>query len=323
MKFKHTFNVFIDNFSIVYKQLLYRVIIMLIFGAITTAAVYPFIMSLINSEQLQHLIDIAIDYALNLLNGNFSELSSLAENVIKAYNAFWELLRTKFTGFVLSCLLILLVRLVSKWFDGLGNYATAAAINDKMALRAKQPFITTLIRNLKDAAIYNAIYVPLSMLYDLAVATVMFFLLFFLLNNVLYFLVCLFLFVLAIVISLVIKMAFTTDWLPAIIRGKKGQLGAFKYTFSQTGKSTLTVMSDFAIIVLLIFSINVAAALTTFGVGLLLTIPSSYVLILCYELVNYYDREGLKYFVDNNTIVCTAKEHPLTREEFFKGNTDN
>lgn len=322
MKFKHTFHVFVDNFSIVYKQLLYRIIVMAIFGSITVAVIYPFVMSLINSEQLRHLIDIAKDYLISLLNGEFSELSVLADNVIKAYNAFWELLRTKLTSFILSCLLLLLVHLVSKWFEGLGNYATAAAINDKMALRAKQPFTTTLIRNLKDAAIYSAIYVPLSTLYDIAVATIMFFLLFFLLNNVLYFLVCLFLFVLAIVVSIVVKMTFTTDWLPAIIRGKKGQLGSFKYTFSQNGKSTLHVMSDFAVIVLLIFSLNVAAAITTLGVGLLLTIPSSYVLILCYELVNYYDREGHKYFIDNNTVISTAKEHTMSREEFFRGNDE-
>ena len=30
MKFKHTFHVFVDNFSVTYKQLLYRLVISLI-----------------------------------------------------------------------------------------------------------------------------------------------------------------------------------------------------------------------------------------------------------------------------------------------------
>ena len=36
-------------------------------------------------------------------------------------------------------------------------------------------------------------------------------------------------------------------------------------------------------------------------------------------MVNYYDREELKYFLDKNTIVNTSKEHVVTREEFFRG----
>ena len=94
-----------------------------------------------------------------------------------------------------------------------------------MALRANSPFLNTLISNLKSAAIYNAIYVPLSIAYDLLIGVAMFFLLFFLLNNILYFLVSVFLFVLAIVVAVTIKMTFTCDWLPALIRGKRDSWG--------------------------------------------------------------------------------------------------
>lgn len=320
MRFKHTFHVFVDNFPVIYKQLIYRLIILAVSSAITVAVVYPFIMDLMNSPQLKHLIDSSLDYALKLLNGDVAELKDLFENIKTAYGAFIVLLQTKFTRFILSCLLLLLVFIVSKWFESLGNYATAAILNDKMALRANQPFLTTLIRNLKDASIYSLIYVPLSILYDIIVAVAMFVLLFFLLNNVLNMFISLFLFVLVIVVSVVIKMTFTTDWLPAIIRGKKGHGGAFKYTFLRKGKSTLSVMSDFAVLVLLVFALNVAAFFTTFGVGLLLTIPSSYVAILCYEFVNYYDRECLKYFIDKDTIISGTKERTQTREEFFRGN---
>ena len=34
MKFKHTFNVLVDNFKIIYKLLLYRLIVFLIFGTV-------------------------------------------------------------------------------------------------------------------------------------------------------------------------------------------------------------------------------------------------------------------------------------------------
>lgn len=319
MKFKRTFHVFVDNFSIVYKQLLFRLITTALSGIICVLGVYPFINELVNSPQLNSLIDGLRTFALSFLNGEVNSLSEISLKVQQAYADFMQLLQTNLTQIVLGGLLLLLIHVISRWFDGICNYATAAVINDKMALRAKQPFLVTMIRTLKESTVYNAIYVPLSIVYDLAVGVGMFFLLFYLLSSVIYFFVSLFLFVTIVLVSVIIKMTFTCDWLPALIRGKKGQLGSLKYTFSQKGKGTMNVASNFVVIVLLIFAVNVAAAVFTLGAGLLITIPASYVLIIGFEFVNYYDREGLKYFLDDNAIVCTAKEKPKTKEDFFRG----
>ena len=319
MKFKRTFHVFVDNFSIVYKQLLFRLITTALSGIICVLGVYPFINELVNSPQLNSLIDGLRTFALSFLNGEVNSLSEISLKVQQAYADFMQLLQTNLTQIVLGGLLLLLIHIISRWFEGICNYATAAVINDKMALRAKQPFLVTMIRTLKESTVYNAIYVPLSIIYDLAVGVGMFFLLFYLLSSVIYFFVSLFLFVTIVLVSVIIKMTFTCDWLPALIRGKKGQLGSLKYTFSQKGKGTMNVASNFVVIVLLIFAVNVAAAVFTLGAGLLITIPASYVLIIGFEFVNYYDREGLKYFLDDNAIVCTAKEKPKTKEDFFRG----
>lgn len=319
MKFKRTFHVFVDNFSIVYKQLLFRLITTALSGIICVLGVYPFINELVNSPQLNSLIDGLRTFALSFLNGEVNSLSEISLKVQQAYADFMQLLQTNLTQIVLGGLLLLLIHVISRWFEGICNYATAAVINDKMALRAKQPFLVTMIRTLKESTVYNAIYVPLSIIYDLAVGVGMFFLLFYLLSSVIYFFISLFLFVTIVLVSVIIKMTFTCDWLPALIRGKKGQLGSLKYTFSQKGKGTMNVASNFVVIVLLIFAVNVAAAVFTLGAGLLITIPASYVLIIGFEFVNYYDREGLKYFLDDNTIVCTAKEKPKTKEDFFRG----
>ena len=68
--------------------------------------------------------------------------------------------------------------------------------------------------------------------------------------------------------------------------------------------------------------LNVAALLCTLGVGLLITVPASFLILISFEFVNYYDREEIKYFIDKNTIVKPAKERALTREEFFRGEDD-
>lgn len=322
MKFKHAFHVFVDNFSVVYKQLLFRLIVILVSGIIFAFGVYPFIRELIDSAQFNHLVEGAKEFMQNLLDGKVDELQSVSENVKKAYAEVLRLLGTKLTQAVLSGLLLLVIIVIAKWFTGLCNFASASVINDKMALRAKQPFLGTLIRNLKTATVYNSIYVPISVAYDILVAVAVFFIFFSLLNSVIYFFISVFLISLIIIAAVTLKMTLTTDWLPALIRGKMKQGAAFRYAFSRKDKNTFNVFSNYAVIVLIIVALNMAAILLTFGAGLLLTVPSSYVILLAFEFVNYYDREDLKYSIDDKTIISSDKERPLSREEFFHGNGD-
>lgn len=320
MKFKHTFNVFVDNFSVTYKQLLYRLIITAIAGIILYFGLTPFTGALL--PELNSLVDSVKDFINNLLDGNVNSIPEFKDNVVNAYADLIGLIQTKTTTFVLSGLLFLLIYIIATWFAALGNYAAACVINDKMSLRSNAPFFGTLIKNLKSACIYSSVYVPLSIVYDLLIGVGMFFFIFYLLNSFLPFFVCIFLFVLIMVLAVAVKMTFASDFLPVLIRGKAKCGAALKYTFSQKNKGTFSVLSNFLIIGLIIIGLNVAALLCTLGVGLLITVPASYLILICFEFVNYYDREEIKFFIDKNTIIKPAKEHALTREEFFRGEDD-
>lgn len=320
MKFKHTFHVFVDNFQVIYKQLVYRLVIGVIAALLSAACIYPFINGLMQSQAFTNLVEGIKNFALNFFKGEFTGLPDISQSVKDAFEDLMVLFRTELGNLTITIILLVIVHIVEKWFSGMGNYAAAAVINDKMAMRAKSPFLATMIKNFKQAAIYNAIYVPLSVIYDGAISIAMFFLLYFLVvHSVIPFFVALFLFVLILIVAISFKMTFTTDWLPALIRGKMKQREAFAYTFSRKNKDTLNVLSNFVILILLIMSVNVIAFVSTFGVATLIAIPASYVILLCFEMVNYFDREQIKYSIGDNAIVMPVKEHTPTREEFFRG----
>ena len=322
MKFKHTFHVFVDNFSVTYKQLLYRLVVGLVAALLTSVIIYAFAIDFINSESFTALWSGAQEFLKQLTYGKIDGLPTIADNVRSALDEFMVILNTKLGEFILSLLLILLVQIVAKWFDGLGNYATASIINDKMTLHADLPFFPTLIRNLKEAAIFNAIYAPLSVLYDVAISVIMLYFTFFLVNSGLPIIFGAFLFALVCVVAVAVKMTFTSDWLPALIRGKKTQREAIKYSASRKGKQTFNVMSNYFVLILIMLGVNVAALCFTLGVGLVLTIPASYVIIITFEFVNYYDREEIKYFIDKDNIIKPNKETLISREQFFTGEED-
>ena len=321
MKFKHSLNVFIDNFSVTYKHLLYRFIIAVIEVVVCIAIITPFVKGLTGSADFNNLVHGIKDFLKNLVNGESIKLAETAKQIESAFISVRNLITDNRANITWGVVAIYAVHFVSKFLSTLGNFATDAVINDKMALRANSPFFITLIRNLKEACIYAICYVPLSLVYDAICVWLLYLIVFELFSvlPVMFLPLQLFVFVTAIVIAIAFKLVFTTDWLPAIIRGKMKPLKAFTYTFNRRGKKTMNVFSNFLVLVLIIFAINVIGIIFTFGAGALLTVPSSYMILLCFEFVNYYDREELKYFIDRNTIIKPEKEKPVTREEFFRG----
>ena len=319
MKLKHAFHILVDNFTVTYKQLLYRLVILVIAMAIGWGVLTPFIRDFIQSEAFDNLINGVRTFVLDFLGGKVDSLASVSESISVAYEQFIALFQTRIWEVVLTGLLLFVLLIVEKWFTGLGNYTTAVIINDKMSLRTSSPFIGTLISHFKEAALFNLIYVPLSVLYDVIVAAVLIVTLFFMLKGIQFFFVSVFIFALIMVIAIAIKMTFTCDWLPALIRGKMGHKQSIIYTLSQKNKHTFNVFSNFVVIIIMAIALNVVAFFFTFGVGVLLSLPASYVIIISLEMVNYYEREELRYFLDNNTIIKPEKEFTLTREQFFKG----
>lgn len=318
MKFRHSIIVLIDNFSLTYKQLVYKLIIALITAGLTAAILYPFLNALTSLEELKNLLESVKTFFKNLIEGKIDGELNIREKVKAALESIATLIDENTGVIALGIIGLIFVRLINMFFSSIGNYAAAAVINDKMALRAQSPFVVTLLRNLKNASLYSLMYVPLSFAYDAICVVAMFFFVFKALTFV-PLLLQIFLFVSAIVFAITVKLTFASDWLPALIRGKMKHGEAFKYTFNRKNKKTFNVLSNFVVLALIIFAVNVFAVIFTLGVGALITIPASYVVLSCFQFVNYYDREELKYFIDKNTIIKPQKEDVITREEFFKG----
>ena len=319
MKFKHTFHVFVDNFSIIYKHLLYGLIVTAIGIGLGCAVIIPAVNNIIHTTQYTTLMD-----TLNALWADISnlELETLHESLLVFRDAFKQFLRMLGTDkvglFALCGVLLSIVYIIFRFLMGLGNYTTGALINDKMTLQANSPFIGTMIKNLGRASLYNAIYVPVSFAYG-ALSIVIMWALFFKWLSFLPLLIKVFLFATVLIGLIAVKMAFTVNWLPSLIHGRQNNRKSIANGFKQTGKGFASVFSNFLVITLLILAINVAAITFTFGAGLLLTAPASIVMLISFEFVTYYDSNGLKYFIGGGSVVGPKKETPPTVEEFFKG----
>ena len=100
----------------------------------------------------------------------------------------------------------------------------------------------------------------------------------------------------------------------AIVADKMRLRDALKRAFSCKAQRFAGLFSTYLVTVLLIMCVNVLFAVATFGAGLLITIPMSYLMMTCIQFVSYYDDTHKKYFLGEDNIV-RPKER--TNENFY------
>ncbi len=319
MEFKHSFHVFVDNFSTIYKLLVYRLIVLAITIGLSCAVLVPAIDCISDAPQYTQLQSSFSALWTNIINLNAGELQTSLQAVKDASSGFKNLLSDKswLVATVIVCMCVVYV--IDRFLVGVGNYVTGALVHDKMVMYTKSSFTFTLFKNIKQATLYAIIYAPLAFVYDAICLVIMWAVISVGLKGPSFTLIKIFLVAVLFLVFSAVKFAFTTDWLPALIDAKMKQRKAICYTFSRKGKKTLEVLSNSLVLKLTVFALNVAAGLFTFGAGLLLTLPASCLILTAYCFVNYFDRNKQKYFVDEYTVIGPKKDTPVSREEFFKG----
>ena len=319
MEFKHAFHVFVDNFATTYKLLVYRLVVLMVTIGLGCAVLVPAIGNISHTAQYKELSSAFSTLWSNIIALNLEETRENMQAFRSAYGTFMQMLSDKswLIATVVVCMCVVLI--IDKFFVGVGNYVTGAVVHDKMVMYTRSPFTYTLFRNIKQAVLFALIFAPLTFLYD----AVCFLIMLALYSVVLQFLplrlVKIFLVAILFLVFSAVKYTLTTSWLPALIHAKMTQRQALVYTITRKDKRTAAVLSNALVLKLTILALNVAAGLFTFGAGLLLTLPASSLILVCFSFVNYFDTNKLKYFVDEYTIIGPKRETPVSREEFFKG----
>ena len=94
-----------------------------------------------------------------------------------------------------------------------------------------------------------------------------------------------------------LKFTLTGRILPAMTSDDKRLREAIKPSDKIEFKQWSKLYSNYVITVYVNIILNVVAGLFTFGSALLITIPTSFMLLLCVQYVNYYTVSGKKYFI--------------------------
>ncbi|MBP5243027.1 MAG: hypothetical protein J6Z36_04985, partial [Clostridia bacterium] len=225
-----------------------------------------------------------------------TNIRNALENAVTAFGGVLRLVRDNTASIVLSALAVIAIYLLSRFFNGLALFSFGNILNDKMSLYAETPFFAGFFRNVGTAAVYQVIYVPLAFVYDV-LSLALGYALFFVAFRFLPAFFSLFLFVTFAMAAQAFKLTVVSDWMPSIIVEGKNMGQAMKGSFAFGKRNFGKAFSSFLVSCYAILAVNALLAVTTFGSALILSIPASYLFLICIQFVNYYTVRGKRYFL--------------------------
>ena len=319
MLFKNAFHLLVDNFSLNYKYLLYKVIISILSVGLAAALIVPNVAFLFNSAELGALIDLIKEFLRALVSGNVDFLNSFPTEFRECVAALWELLVSRTGRLVFVLIAAIAVILIYRFLSGMGNFVFGNLIDDKMSSGAKTSFSSAYIRNLGRAALWQVIYVPITFIYDIAVLAICYLFFLILLNIISLALMAtsaaLMLSVALFLAAQAVKLTVFNAIVPAMVSEGRKLSDAVKTGLSQSKEHFGPLFSTYLVTSLLILCVGVGGAICSFGAALLLVVPMSFMMLISIQFVSYYTFSRKKYFLGEDKIV-SPKENKAG-EEFY------
>lgn len=307
MRFRNAMRLTIDNFSSVFKLLLYRLMTGVVFFSLIYVILKLSLNAVTTSAEWTAMRDLVTDFFRALVTGQTEKLQSFQTDFQEAAKNFMAMLGSHGGSIAGAIVGVCVIYILSRYANGLGVFAIGNVINDRMSVFARTPFAAAYFKSIGQAALYQIVYVPLTFLYD-AVIVLLCWVCVAYVPNILplgHLLSVLFGISLALTVLVclqALKMTVFSSWMPAMIADKLSLGASLKRCFS-TGKDFGRRFAAYLISVYLIVIVNVLCLFTTIGSALIISIPLSFIFLLAMQFVNYYKQEDRKYFVSLNKIV--------------------
>lgn len=301
MRFRNTIHLLMDNFHIIYKMLLYKLVISLLTVSIALSIIIPGLSYIFESDELIAFGNTVWQFFFSLFSGDEVKVAEYEGMIAQAFTALTSLVFSKVSNLIGVIVGILLTYILMRFLDAVGHFAFGGMLNDKMASYAEISLFASLTKNIGRGSVYSIFYVLISFVYD-AVNVYLCYLLFFRAVSAVSLLLALFVAAVLTFALQAIKKMYLYGWMPAMITDGKRCWQGFAYSFKVKVGQKMRIFSNYLVAEFIVITINIVFAVCTLGAALFVTIPASFFLYVCMQFVNYYTLEGKKYFVNHYKI---------------------
>lgn len=294
MMFKNSFKLFFSNFDKVWKALFYRVIVL----AITVGLIMPFygvLKEVILANWTESILDSVP--SSGLLYG--SDIAGLFRAVVDFLEGSLVML---FNNYVwVGVYIIFMMFIVRPILNNMGKYAVNEMLYGYMSSQSRVGFCSAYIRTIRKSFVYAILKTLYSIPVVLALVGAVYGLVSIQGNIYNYFLPVLTIFAISLISA--IAETLVCGWVPAGVVYDEGVAKSYRTgirsVFRRYGRVFSTALMLNLLFVFLIMGFGL--------VSLIVFIPLYIGMINMFEMVMFYASQGMKYYVDGDTIITPKK----------------
>ena len=317
MAIRRAFRLLTDNFTNVFKLLLYRLVMGALFVGLSYFILDLGLRSLLEGEEMKNVLTMVGKFFEALVSGNTGYLSSFRESFLEALKALGAAFAADLGSIIGSFAGVVVLYLIFRFLNGMATFGMMSISYDRLSTFGKTSFSAAFFENLGRAVRYHLLYVPLSFVYDVLSLVLCWFFFFYTPSvlgdtSVLTVLLGLSLTIAVYIVLQAVKLTFISSWMPYAGENKK-VLAGLRERFTLKVKFMRRFVS-YLISVYLMVVLNVVCGFCTLGSFLLITLPASAIYLLWLQLVLYYHENGRKYYLHARKVVGDAEDMPVESE---------
>ncbi len=301
MKANHAIKIAIEQKGLATKVLLFRIVTYIVLGLLIfllgRVALLPIIRSQAFGTDWKEFVAVLKTFVFDFFSPEKATTTVTFEDIQAKLVVVFSNFSNNSLRIVLSLIGIVLVLLVGHFLFALCDYVVGINVDYYMTSLMHGGFFTVLFEDFANACKFALLEVIVLLIYNVVSISICYLLTMLFMR--LFGLFSLFFITLAVVLLISLRFTFLGHILPKMVCDKKKPLKAFRECFTETTKK-LTFQARFITYFFLIVSaivINVVFAVTTFYVGLLVSIPLTVIIFVTIRFIGYYTANCKKYYI--------------------------
>lgn len=297
MMFKNSVKLFLANFSVFWKLLVYKLLII----GITVVLFLPVMSAWISSFNSLNMVSVFNEFLNSTLIVNIQNmLSSLYVLVETIINAVVVLFQSNVFAVVYTFFLLFLLM---PFLMGLSSIPTGESIYSYMSSLTKSSFTSNFVSKLGSSCVYSIYRTLINLPFLMVVlAGVYGILRLTLLGEMVRIFVPLILVVFLLVVYSLMTTTFA-GWMPSCVVNKSTASKSFKKGFKAVSRRYFRVLSS----IIMIYLIAICLFCMISAYSLIILIPLVNATIIMLEMVMFFESQGMRYYVDLDNVVSPKK----------------
>lgn len=301
MSYRNSVKLLTSNFNIVWKQLLYMLVVILLVFALAYGTSQPIILKL-KTEGV-------VDEIQNIFENLYTSPKMVISSIADAFNHLTDVIISNFNSLWLSIIsTFFIVVILFQFLKSISAYNVSSVMYLKLTSFASIGYTSNLISSLGKSSRFALASIVYKIPFFIIKCLILF-AFFKLVSSPLSIIVGLFVVSILFVLLSSIELTFFSSFAPYMLEKNGSAFKAFFKGNKRIIKSYFRIFSNAIIVVLTLIVVNVFLGLFTLGSALLITIPASLVFVCLFNLCAYFGAIGERYYLSKNVITT-----PITGE---------